>query len=242
MISIGLKRKHQTEIQSEIGSRHFTIGSIVSDPIAEKRRRIFSEFEQAEKSPFASNHPFPSAQAFRRSSSIELLIKIFPKIKVSVLQLILQSCGGDLVQAIEDVLSKCRNDPAVLVDSSPWRNYVEELHGECRNQRGDSQFKFRRSDPFMGSPRSAFTPLPSQAKTHFYPGPSGSIAFTFDPNRSKENLPTRFLSVYMGPRITSPQSSLNLASNITPPLGKDIENDISLERKNSEDSPNEKEK
>lgn len=242
--STGIKRQHQANIQSEIGPRHFSVGSIISDPIAEKRRRVMSEFEPTEKPPFSSHHPLSSAQSLRRSSSIELLIKIFPKIKVSVLQLILQSCGGDLVQAIEDVLSKCRNDPTVLVDSSPWPTYVQELHGDYPHQRVGDGFKFRRSDPFMGSPRSAFTPLPSQAKTHFYPGPSGPVAaFAFDPNRSKGNHPTRFLSLYVDPRITTSHSSPNLANSTMPTSGKDFESEISLQRsKSSDDSTNEKEK
>ena len=241
--SSGLKRKHQGDMPNNLAPRHFTVGSMISDPIVDKRRaRVFAEFEPAEKPPFPGHLPLASSQALRRSSSIELLIKIFPKIKVSVLQLILQSCSGDLVQAIEDVLSKCRNDPTVLLDSTPWpAGYAEEIHNEYRHQRAES-FKLSRSDAFIGSQRSAFTPLPSLAKTHFYPGAAGPVAFTIDSNRSKENLQTGFLSLYVDPRIVTSHSAAGLVNSNTPSRVKDFESEISLQSKNSEDSTSEKDK
>lgn len=64
-------------------------------------------------SPKSYETPSPTADsAFRKSNeeinnlnSLNMLCRIFPHMKRSVLQLILQGCGGNMVQSIEQVLS-----------------------------------------------------------------------------------------------------------------------------------------
>ncbi|XP_077981550.1 doublesex and mab-3 related transcription factor 3, truncated-like [Glandiceps talaboti] len=104
-----------------------------------------------------------------RLSAIEILTRIFPMQKKSVLELVLQGCNGDLVKAIEHFLSA--NDSVIYAaqagghdktksDNAPMPHY---LHS------GNSNYPSFRPPPTtngkvpIGSVKSAFTPLPSPA-------------------------------------------------------------------------------
>lgn len=213
---------------------------MIGDGMHEKRRRFqFPECELQDKPSFPKLHlPLYS---HRRSQPIELLMRIFPKIKVSVLQLILQSCGNDVVQAIEEVLTKCKSDPTILADTSPWSRppLVEDIYRDFRHQRPDSYKFVRTADAFMGSGKSAFTPISPFSKSPFLQTSTPShIAFAMDNVRNKDNnVP---ISFFLEPRLGS-SSLANLSRDKL--NTKNSEENVSKERNITDDSTSsEKEK
>lgn len=204
----GLKRKLPTEVGAEV-SHGFNQGTLLPDA-QEKRRRFSTEFEPSEKSPsfhFAGQ---------RRPSAIELLIRVFPKIKVSVLQLVLHSCGGDLGQAIEEILSRYKSEAASVFMGvpNPWTRLPQDVVRDFHHPalRAES-FKYTRgAESFLGSPKSAFTPISTLAKAHFINTSSGSVPYALDSSRSKENFP---ISFFFDSRINS-----SMARPRTPVLNK----------------------
>ncbi|KAF3690937.1 Doublesex- and mab-3-related transcription factor A2 [Channa argus] len=56
--------------------------------------------------------PSPSSAASRHMNSIDILTRVFPNHKRSVLELVLQGCGKDVVQAIEQILNNSGNQGA----------------------------------------------------------------------------------------------------------------------------------
>ncbi|XP_051928825.1 doublesex- and mab-3-related transcription factor A2 [Hippocampus zosterae] len=65
-----------------------------------------SETDKDEREPSPS--PSPSSAASRHTHALDILTRVFPSHKRSVLELVLQGCGKDVVQAIEQIL----NNPA----------------------------------------------------------------------------------------------------------------------------------
>lgn len=191
-----MKRKLPSEIGAEV-SHGFNQGTLLADA-PEKRHRFSTEFEPSEKSPsihFAGQ---------RRPSAIELLIRVFPKIKVSVLQLVLHSCGGDLGQAIEEILARYKSEAASLFMGvpNPWTRLPQDVVRDFHHPalRAES-FKYTRgAESFLGSPKSAFTPISTLAKAHFINTSSGSVPYALDSSRSKENFP---ISFFFDSRINS---------------------------------------
>lgn len=51
------------------------------------------------------HEPSPSSAASRHMNAIDILTRVFPSHKRSVLELVLQGCGKDVVQAIEQILN-----------------------------------------------------------------------------------------------------------------------------------------
>jgi len=152
----------------------------------------------------------------RRPSAIELLIRIFPKIKVSVLQLVLHSCAGDLGQAIEEILTRYKSDAAGMFMGvpTPWTRLPQDVVRDFHHPalRAES-FKYSRgAESFLGSPKSAFTPISTLAKAHFINTSSSSVPYALETNRSKENFP---ISFFFDSRITS-----SLVRPRTPVLNK----------------------
>ncbi|XP_051509892.1 doublesex- and mab-3-related transcription factor A2 [Myxocyprinus asiaticus] len=94
---------------SENGDRE----SIVSSPIAKPLKD--GEETPGSISPLGSDSgsdtdkdeqdPSPSSTASRQMNAIDILTRVFPNHKRSVLELVLQGCGKDVVQAIEQILN-----------------------------------------------------------------------------------------------------------------------------------------
>ncbi|XP_051524801.1 doublesex- and mab-3-related transcription factor A2-like isoform X2 [Myxocyprinus asiaticus] len=94
---------------SENGDRE----SIVSSPIAKPLKD--GEETPGSISPLGSDsgsdtdkdeqEPSPSSAASRQMNAIDILTRVFPNHKRSVLELVLQGCGKDVVQAIEQILN-----------------------------------------------------------------------------------------------------------------------------------------
>lgn len=209
----GLKRKLPSELGTEASHGGFNPGAHLGDT-PEKRRRFSTEFEPSEKSPmhFAGQ---------RRPSAIELLIRIFPKIKVSVLQLVLHSCAGDLGQAIEEILTRYKSDAASVFMGvpSPWTRLPQDVVRDFHHPalRAES-FKYTRgAESFLGSPKSAFTPISTLAKAHFINTSSSSVPYALETNRSKENFP---ISFFFDSRVNS-----SLVRPRTPVLNKPKDNE-----------------
>ncbi|KAI0225223.1 Doublesex- and mab-3-related transcription factor A2, partial [Lamellibrachia satsuma] len=70
-------------------------------------------------SPVESEPWSPSPLGSVRRAPIDVLFRVFPYMKRSVLQLILQGCHGDVVQAIEQVLNNHYADTSLLYSSAP---------------------------------------------------------------------------------------------------------------------------
>lgn len=94
---------------SENGDRE----SLVSSPIAKPLKD--GDETPGSISPLGSDsgsdtdkdeqEPSPSSAASRQMNAIDILTKVFPNHKRSVLELVLQGCGKDVVQAIEQILN-----------------------------------------------------------------------------------------------------------------------------------------
>ncbi|KAL5022090.1 hypothetical protein ScPMuIL_001245 [Solemya velum] len=85
-----------------------------------------SPLSDANRSPYDRRSPVEDMPtnlsmngAKKAQSSADLLGRIFPQMKKSVLQLVLQACGGDTVQAIEQVLANHSDTPCNLAGQSP---------------------------------------------------------------------------------------------------------------------------
>lgn len=184
----GLKRKLPNEVGTE-ATLLYNQAPLLGE-VQEKRRRFSTEYEPADKSTLLH---FPGQ---RRPSAIELLIRIFPKIKVSILQLVLHSCGGDLVQAIEEVLTRYKSEATNVFMGVPngWNRPVQELREFHHPALRADGFKFARGpESFLGSPKSAFTPISTLPKAHFINTSSSNFPFAQEAGRSKENFPMSFL-------------------------------------------------
>lgn len=203
----GLKRKTQGEVALETG--HVYNPPPLLGESQEKRRRFSNDYEAVEKSSILFTGQ-------RRASAIELLIRVFPKIKVSVLQLILHSCGGDLVQAIEEVLTRYKNDAttAIMGAPNPWARPSPELREFHHAALRADSFKYARGpDNFLNGPKSAFTPLPALAKAHFMSSSSGNYPFALEQSRSKENFPiSLFFDSRYGSSLSRPSGERTVVS------------------------------
>lgn len=216
---------------------------MLGEGMHEKRRRFqFPECEPHDKPSFPMLHLSPYSP--RRSQPIELLMRIFPKIKVSVLQLILQSCSNDVVQAIEEVLTKCKSDPTILADTSPWSRppLVEDVYRDFRHLRPADSYKFvRTNEAFMSNGKSAFTPISPFPKSPFLQTSAPShIAFSMENIRSKDS--TVPISFFLEPRLSS-STMVNLSRDkLNTKNSEEIESrDRNITNKD-DSSSNEKEK
>ncbi len=87
-----------------------------------------------------------------RLSSLDVISRIFPNQKRSVLDLVLQGCNGDVVKAIEHFLSI--NDAMILHHSHTGHNFPSFNEAHQRRREIEANIS-----PILGSIKSAFTPL-----------------------------------------------------------------------------------
>ena len=112
-----------------------------------------------------------SFPARHRLSNTELLLRIFPKMKANVLQLILQACGGDVIQAIEQILSKYKPDAINHFTSAHLAALQNHELSKDFHLRPDA-FNFPRNEGFFpGFTGSAFSPLSVYPKYQLPVGP-----------------------------------------------------------------------
>ncbi|XP_065103966.1 doublesex- and mab-3-related transcription factor A2 [Paramisgurnus dabryanus] len=155
------------------GSENGDHESIVSSPIAKPLKD--GEETPGSISPLGSDsgsdtdkdeqEPSPSSAASRQMNAIDILTRVFPNHKRSVLELVLQGCGKDVVQAIEQILN----------NSGQAKGTDESWTAERMLQGAQPPISSNPRPMLPGtmtlSNRSAFSPLQSNAP-HFGADPS----------------------------------------------------------------------
>ncbi|CAG2101153.1 unnamed protein product [Medioppia subpectinata] len=91
-----------------------------------------------------------------RLSPLDVISRIFPHQKRSVLDLVLQGCNGDVVKAIEHFLSI--NDAMILHSNHTNSGHNYSSFSEAHQRRREIEANM---SPILGSIKSAFTPLSS---------------------------------------------------------------------------------
>lgn len=130
----------------------------VSDSsLAEKKRRLH-EYDMFSRGTYQPP-TIRSLPGHRRLSSTELLLRIFPKMKINVLQLVLQACGGDVIQAIEQILAKHKpeNNPFSPTNLSSLEGH--DLAKEFQLRSESFQFPRNTTNFFSNFHSSAFSPV-----------------------------------------------------------------------------------
>lgn len=120
---------------------------------------------------------------------IDVLCRLFPAQKKSVLELILQGCDGDIVQAIEQILNSQTKEnsnshrPEARQDQSPHEHDNAPTETTCVNGTYITHRPYLSSSHMVCPPcttstafKSAFSPLPSERTM-----PTASTAGTFPP-------------------------------------------------------------
>jgi len=94
---------------SENGDSESFISSPVSKPVKDggQTPRSVSSLgsDSGSDTDKDEQEPSPSSAASRHMNAIDILTRVFPSHKRSVLELVLQGCGKDVVQAIEQILN-----------------------------------------------------------------------------------------------------------------------------------------
>nr|XP_014348775.1 PREDICTED: doublesex- and mab-3-related transcription factor A2 isoform X1 [Latimeria chalumnae] len=108
--------------------------------------------------------PSPSSGT-RQRTPIDILTKVFPTHKRSVLELVLQGCGGDVVQAIEQILN---NRGQEKTTEETWSREGSLLNVQPQPSSTQRPMITAGMTPAIGTlgNRSAFSPLQPNA-THF---------------------------------------------------------------------------
>ncbi|XP_056320395.1 doublesex- and mab-3-related transcription factor A2 [Danio aesculapii] len=154
---------------SENGDRE----SIVSSPIAKPLKD--GEETPGSISPIGSDsgsdtdkdeqEPSPSSAASRQMNAIDILTRVFPNHKRSVLELVLQGCGKDVVQAIEQILNNSGQA------KGPEETWTAERMLQSAQPTMSSTPRPMLPGTMTLSNRSAFSPLQPNAP-HFGSDPS----------------------------------------------------------------------
>lgn len=119
--------------------------------------------------------PSPSSAASRHMNAIDILTRVFPSHKRSVLELVLQGCGKDVVQAIEQILNNSGAQTASK--AGPEETWTpERMLQNAQQPPPSSASTTTPTRPMLPgamtlSNRSAFSPLQPNAP-HFGADPS----------------------------------------------------------------------
>lgn len=118
-----------------------------------------------------------------KRSPLDMLCRVFPHMKRGVLQLILQGCHNDMVQAIEQVLNNHNTDAGNVPVSMPLSSMgvgaaLNALAVSHVGLSGSGFFPQSYLPPTLGSPafKSAFSPISSPPTAHL-----NSIRYTYGP-------------------------------------------------------------
>ncbi|XP_029905724.1 doublesex- and mab-3-related transcription factor A2 isoform X1 [Myripristis murdjan] len=164
---------------SENGDSESFISSPVSKPLKD------GEETPGSVSPLGSDtgsetdkdeqEPSPSSTASRHMNAIDILTRVFPSHKRSVLELVLQGCGKDVVQAIEQILNNSgAQGPNKAGSEETWT--AERMLQNAHQPALSSSATSTPTRPMLPgamtlSNRSAFSPLQPNAP-HFGADPS----------------------------------------------------------------------
>uniref|UniRef100_A0A3Q4I419 Doublesex- and mab-3-related transcription factor A2 n=1 Tax=Neolamprologus brichardi TaxID=32507 RepID=A0A3Q4I419_NEOBR len=118
--------------------------------------------------------PSPSSAASRHMNAIDILTRVFPSHKRSVLELVLQGCGKDVVQAIEQILNNSGAQGPNKATDEAWT--AERMLQNAQQPPAASATTTTPTRPMLPgamtlSNRSAFSPLQPNAP-HFGADPS----------------------------------------------------------------------
>lgn len=151
--------------------RHQDVSFPGDQSYAEKKRRFY-EYDVFNQVPIAApSAALRSFPARHRLSNPELLLRIFPKMKANVLQLILQACGGDVIQAIEQILSKYKPDTINHFGSAHLSALQNHELSKDFHLRPDTFNCTRNEGFFAGFTSSPFSPLGVYPKYQLPVGP-----------------------------------------------------------------------
>ncbi|XP_023810346.1 doublesex- and mab-3-related transcription factor A2 [Oryzias latipes] len=165
--------RHEGGSGSENGDSESFINSPVSKPLKDGEETpgsvsslgsdSGSEIDKDEQ------EPSPSSVASRHMNAIDILTRVFPSHKRSVLELVLQGCGKDVVQAIEQILNNGGAQAPKAGAEETWT--AERMLQSAQQLPAASATTAPSSRPMLPgamalSNRSAFSPLQPNAP-HF---------------------------------------------------------------------------
>ncbi|XP_053286972.1 doublesex- and mab-3-related transcription factor A2 [Pleuronectes platessa] len=163
---------------SENGDSESFIGSPVSKPLKDGGETPGSVSSLGSDSGSETDkdeqEPSPSSAASRHMNAIDILTRVFPSHKRSVLELVLQGCGKDVVQAIEQILNNSGAQGSNKV--GPEETWTAERMLQSAQPPPSSASTAAPTRPLLPgamtlSNRSAFSPLQPNAP-HFGADPS----------------------------------------------------------------------
>lgn len=163
---------------SENGDSESFIGSPVSKPLKDGGETPGSVSSLGSDSGSETDkdeqEPSPSSAASRHMNAIDILTRVFPSHKRSVLELVLQGCGKDVVQAIEQILNNSGAQGSNK--SGPDETWTPERMLQNAQQPPQQSTTTTPTRPMLPgamalSNRSAFSPLQPNAP-HFGTDPS----------------------------------------------------------------------
>ncbi|XP_068447674.1 doublesex- and mab-3-related transcription factor A2 isoform X1 [Clinocottus analis] len=152
---------------SENGDSESFISSPVSKPLkdgGETPRSVSSlGSDSGSETDKDEQEPSPSSAASRHMNAIDILTRVFPSHKRSVLELVLQGCGKDVVQAIEQILNNSGAQGSTKAGADgTWT--AERVLQSAQQSPGSSASTTAPTRPMLPgamtlSNRSAFSPL-----------------------------------------------------------------------------------
>lgn len=153
------------EIRHGSGSENGDGESFISSPVSKALKD--GEETPGSVSPLGSDsgsetekdeqEPSPSSASARQMNAIDILTRVFPSHKRSVLELVLQGCGKDVVQAIEQILNNS-GQPKV-----PEESWAAERMLQSMQPPSASAPRPMLPGAMTLSNRSAFSPLQPNA-------------------------------------------------------------------------------
>ncbi|KAM3620357.1 uncharacterized protein V6R79_022001 [Siganus canaliculatus] len=165
---------------SENGDSESFVNSPVSKPLkdgGETPRSVSSlGSDSGSETDKDDQEPSPSSATSRHMNAIDILTRVFPSHKRSVLELVLQGCGKDVVQAIEQILNNSSGSQGSNKTGTDETWSAERMLQNAQQPPPSSASTTSSTRPMLSgamtlSNRSAFSPLQPNAP-HFGADPS----------------------------------------------------------------------